>query len=503
MRVGILELISYTSTSEWSAFRPANSLRRQFYSVMPQVVAAWCRELGHDVHCATHYGQDDPRALLPDDLDMVFIAGATQTSALAYALAKLYRRDGVLTVAGGPHAKSFPDDCARFFDLTVKECDRSLIDDILSRRFDPPAILSSDAPPNTFPSVTDRMPEIAVAAGFDRGALGPKAVSILSSIGCPFACEFCTEWNRTYQPVPKENLLADLDYISKHLPSVIVAYHDPNFAVHFDETLGVIEQIPAARRNRYIMECSLSVLRASRLPKLKETNCLYLAPGIESWANFHQKAGIAGKIGEEKLAHVLDHLRLVKRYVPGLQANFIFGLDCDEGDEPVELIKIFIRSLPAVWPNLNIPTPYGGTPMFDRFMDDGRILTTLPLAFYCSPYLAFTIKNYRPDEYYAQIIEMYELIASMHMLLRRVFAKGPLLVRLSNVMRTLAMRAELREMRQIHRMLTSDRHFRLFHEGRTKEVPAFYHRRFEQRLGRYAELISRSEREPVLSVIPS
>jgi len=55
---------------------------------------------------------------------------------LSYALAKLYRRDGVLTVAGGPHAKSFPDDCARFFDLTVKECDRALIADILGRRFD-------------------------------------------------------------------------------------------------------------------------------------------------------------------------------------------------------------------------------------------------------------------------------------------------------------------------------------------------------------------------------
>jgi len=503
MRVGILELISYTSTSEWSAFRPANRLRRQFYSVMPQVVAVWCRELGHEVHYATHYGQDDPKALLPDDLDVVFIASATQTSALAYALAKLYRRDGALTVAGGPHAKSFPDDCARFFDLTVKECDRTLIDDILSRRFDPPAIISSNGPPKTFPSVTDRMPEIAIATGLDQGRVGPKAVSILSSIGCPFSCEFCTEWNRNYQPVPKENLLADLDYLSTHLPSVIVAYHDPNFAVHFDETMGVIEQIPAARRNRYIMECSLSVLRASRLPKLKETNCLYLAPGIESWADFHQKAGIAGKIGREKLAHVLDYLRLVKRYVPGLQANFIFGLDCDEGDEPVDLTKIFIRSLPAVWPNLNIPTPYGGTPMFDRFMGDGRILTTLPLAFYCSPYLAFTIENYPPDEYYARIIEMYELIASTHMLMRRVFAKGPLLVRLSNVMRTLAMRAELREMRQVHRMLTTDRQFSLFHEGGTSVVPEFYHQRFEQRLGRYAELIPRSEREPVLSAIPS
>ena len=48
-------------------------------------------------------------------------------SALAYALAKLYRREGTLTVIGGPHARSFPADRLRFFDWVVLECDKTLI----------------------------------------------------------------------------------------------------------------------------------------------------------------------------------------------------------------------------------------------------------------------------------------------------------------------------------------------------------------------------------------
>ena len=74
------------------------------------------------------------------------------------------RKDGALTVAGGPHAKCFPDDCSRFFDLTVKECDRELVADILKRQFDPGSILSSENPPVRFPSVEARLPEIKIAA---------------------------------------------------------------------------------------------------------------------------------------------------------------------------------------------------------------------------------------------------------------------------------------------------------------------------------------------------
>ena len=80
---------------------------------MPQAIAVWCRQLGHEVYYTTHYGHGDPKKLLPNDLDVVFISGITISSATSYALAKLYRRERTLTVIGGPHAKAFPDDGLR------------------------------------------------------------------------------------------------------------------------------------------------------------------------------------------------------------------------------------------------------------------------------------------------------------------------------------------------------------------------------------------------------
>jgi hypothetical protein len=496
MQVGILELLVSTTTGEWRTSVAATALRRQFYSIMPQAIAVWCRQLGHRVHYAVHYGQADPKTLLPNDLDIVFISTSTQNSALACALAKLYRRDKVMTVIGGPHAKCFPESCAHYFDIVVKECDRQLIEEILARRVDPPAVVTSGRVLKDIASVQERLPDIAATA-FTRGRPSMTSIiPVLASLGCPYDCDFCTEWNNPYMAISADRLQADLRYISEQFPTVVVAFHDPNFAVRFDETMAAIESVPAGRRNRYVMERSLAILKGPRLPRLKDTNCALVAPGIESWIDYGGKSGSGSRQGRQKLERIVDHFHLLREYVPGLQANFIFGIDVDIGPEPFELTKEFMLRLPFVWPNLNIATPYGGTPMHERYARDGRILRAMPLSFYCAPYLVTTLRNYTPLEFYDRIIELHEARTSLAMLARRIAARAPILVRLSHVIRTFAMRIELVEMRKIRALLATDQTFRAFHEGHSPTLPEFYHRRFETRLGRYAELMPRTERHP-------
>ena len=95
---------------------------------------------------------------------------------------------------------------------------------------------------------------------------------------------------------------------------------------------------PRKQGTPYIVESSLSLLRGPRLQRLRDTNCFYIAPGIESWSDdYSNKAGVGRKTGLEKVRLVAEHLELLHSYVSGIQVNFIFGLDTDEGDEPVEL----------------------------------------------------------------------------------------------------------------------------------------------------------------------
>ena len=502
LRIAILELLTDTRTSGWVDRAYAGALTKQFASITPQAVAIWCRQLGHRVHYTTYYGQADPRSLLPGDLDVLFVSAYTRSSGLAYALAKLVGKTHTRTVIGGPHAKAYPADCARYFDVVVKECDKPLIADILSDQFDHPSVVTSGQSLAEIPTVEERMPDIA-ASVFRRGRPTlATMVGLLSSVGCPYTCDFCTDWNTNYITLSAERLEADLRYLSDHFPTTLVAFHDPNFGVRFDETMSIMERIPAGRRSRYIMESSLAILKPSRLQRLRNTNCVFAAPGVESWADYSNKVGAGAKQGRDKLEQVLGHFDLLGQYVPGLQANFLFGLDGDRGQEPVDLTKEFIRRSARVWPTINIPTPLGGTPLFDQMHRDGRVLKAMPLALYFTMhYPVTTIKNYSPIEFYDHLIDIYDTIGSRRMLARRVTARTHPYLRFLNAVRTLSGRADAREFRAVRHRLAEDGHFRAFHEGRSATLPEFHQRRFESRMGSYAELIPRAERTPILDPI--
>ena len=498
MRVAIIDLLSDAPLRGWGSRLYGLYFRKQFMAITPQAVAVWCRSLGHEVHYATYYGQKDPLSLIPKDIDVLLVCSYTQCSGLAYALAAIFRRRKVLTVIGGPHARSFPTDCIRFFDIAVKDCDKTLIDDIVNRRFDPPAIVTSGRTLFDLPSVEERMPEIAVASFHCGRALMTSMVPMLASTGCPYTCGFCVDWNRQYSALPRERIQADLSYLSRNWPQVVLGYHDPNFAVRFDNMMDIIDSLPEGRRNPYIIESSLSILKEARPPRLSRTNCVYVAPGIESWTDYSNKTGTGAKRGLDKLNGIVAHIKQLSRHVPGVQANFLFGGETDQGDEPVTLTKEFIEQLPQVWPTVNIPTPYGGTPLYDQLYRERRILSALPFAFYYNPYLAITLKNYDPITYYAHLIDIHEAITSGSMLLRRFNTDAPRVVRFVHSLRTLATRAELRAFRQMHALLRADPEFSAFHEGRSDNLPELYHKLLEQRLGRYAELFPREARRPVL-----
>jgi len=488
-RIGVLELNTNQTTNP--AKRIVNLMeRKQYVGVMPQVVAVWCRQLGCEVHYTAYYGNGDPMDQLPRDLDLVFISTCSLTAPLAYALSKAYRMEGIRTVCGGPHAKGYPHDALRYFDLVVLECDRDLIADIVADRFAPQSIISSPKPSTDLPTLEERLPEIK-ASVFWRGRPVPFAfVPLLASIGCPYTCNFCLEWNRPYRPFSLDRLAEDHRYASTHLPGNILFFCDPNFAIRFDETLTVFESIPAEHRNPYAMETSLTNVRQpGRLHRLHDTHCIGIGPGIESWTQDYAKAGVHSPTPWEKMKHMVEQMHSINEYVPYIQANLILGLDTDAGDEPFELTKEFLRQTPYLYPTLNVPVAFGGTPLYGSLLQEGRVLRAMPFCFYWTPYLTIILKNYDALAYYQHMADLYALLVSNELTQRRLATKMPWWIKAINTYRTFSNGVLLSEFRKIAHRLQTDRDYRLFHAGRIQTLPPHYVSIYREQLGRYAELL--------------
>src|SRR5205085_10161212 len=84
-------------------------------SIMPQVVGVWCEAEGHDVTFVCYTGFENLVEELPAEVDLVFICAFTEAAQTAYALSNLFRTRGAVTALGGPHARCFPEDAAKYF----------------------------------------------------------------------------------------------------------------------------------------------------------------------------------------------------------------------------------------------------------------------------------------------------------------------------------------------------------------------------------------------------
>jgi len=100
-------------------------------SIMPQVIAVWCEEAGHDVRYVCYTGFEDLASVIPSDTDLLFIGTFSESAQLAYAISALYRAHGTVTAIGGPHARCYPEDAALYFDYVFGFTDRTVVDEVL------------------------------------------------------------------------------------------------------------------------------------------------------------------------------------------------------------------------------------------------------------------------------------------------------------------------------------------------------------------------------------
>src|SRR5205823_9859757 len=112
-------------------------------------------------------------------------------------------------------------------------------------------------------------------------------------------------------------------------------------------------------------------------------------------------------VGMEKVRQVSEHVNLILRYLPYVQTNFVVGLDCDEGPEPFELTKEFLRRTPGAFPGFSLLSAFGrAAPINLDLQRDGRVL---PFPFhFLDNNRAMNVRprNYSWPAFYDQVIDL-------------------------------------------------------------------------------------------------
>ncbi|TAK98056.1 MAG: radical SAM protein [Rhodospirillaceae bacterium] len=479
-RILILDLVAEGSApSLFGRMMNANQA-----SVMPQVVATWCEQLGHQVRYECYTGVEDLNdIILHHNADVVFISAYTLSALTAYAISALARAKGAITVLGGPHARCYPEDAGRYFDYVLGFTDKTVIDDLLhdlSPHRPMGRIMSAARQPLELPSLEERWKFVDATL---RKAPWFKMVPMIGSMGCPYTCSFCIDATVDYQPLPFAQIESDLRFAATKIRNPMVGWHDPNFGIRFDDYMAVIERAVPNGRMRHVAETSLALLTPSHVQRMEKAGFVGILPGIESWYDYGNKSKSKSVSGMDKVEQVADHINLILRHIPFVQTNFVLGLDSDMGPEPFALSKRFIDLVPGAYPAFSLFTAYGRAASLNLGLQrSGRVL---PVPF---PFLdsnkAMNVRplNYTWPEFYQLSLSLLQHAWSGKAVWRRLLANRGTTARGLNFVRAVTTR-RVSYHADVLNLLRTDRKFRGYFEADHRTLPEFYESQIPQRLG--------------------
>jgi hypothetical protein len=457
-----------------------------YASLMPQVIGVWCREEGHEVHYSIYTGTQKIKDLLMDKTDIVFISSFSFTAQLAYALSAYYRSQGIVTVLGGPHARSYPEDARLYYDYVLGLTDKDLLLDLL-HNFEsntPRGIcLSALSQPQSIPGVRETwefIEQIHKSGSFIKG------VSMIGSFGCPYQCDFCIDAEIPYQALDLDLISEDLQFIVKKIKHPVVGWYDPNFGIRFNAIMETIESSVPPGRINFIAESNLATLNEPNLKILQRNGFKMIMLGIESWYEYGQKAKMTSSTGMEKVKRISEQVNLIQRYIPQVHTNIMFGFDSESGPEPFTLTKRFLDLSPGIYPAYAILTVFGKSTTGNlKYETENRVI---PFPFHMMHglnNLNVIPGNYSWEEFYTHLIDLLKYSFSARAMYRR-FRNNPMArARWLTLFLSFSVGASGKINHVAHTLenLRKNPDFRSFMEKKTDQIPGFMIEQVKKDLG--------------------
>lgn len=305
--------------------------------------------------------------------DLVAISTFSAQVFEAYAIADRLRAGGVKVAMGGLHVSVRPDEAARHADYVIIGEGENVWPAVVEAA-------ASNAPPRRFDS-KDFSPVDAAqlpVPRYDLLADRPyNRFTVQTSRGCPWRCDFCASnvmLGRRYRKRPVDDVIRDIRAIERVREHPFIEFADDNTFV--DKQWGrelCRAMIPL--KLKWFTETDITVADDVELRDLmRESGCRQVLIGLESPAA-SPLAGVEMRADAKAqwAPRYLERLRTIQRHGITVNGCFILGLD-GHTPEIFEQVLDFAMEAPLFEVQITVLTAFPGTPLYDRFLREGRII---------------------------------------------------------------------------------------------------------------------------------
>jgi radical SAM superfamily enzyme YgiQ (UPF0313 family) len=298
--------------------------------------------------------------------DLVGISVITGCAPSAYAMARHFRQRGIKVVLGGVHVSVLPGEAMEHADSIVVGRGETAWPRLLAdfRRGCLKRVYREE------PLTGDVLADVpAPRRNLQRASGYMMPNTVQATRGCRRTCDFCTVpavWPR-FLKRPVADVIRDI----RRIPGRIVAFNDVSLVDDAEYAKELFTTMLPLRKKWGGLVTADSLQNTALLDLMVASGCVYLLIGFESGDQTTLR-GIRKNFNQA--LRYKDFVAMLQRRGITIQGCFVFGFDHDDSSVFASTVDL-VENLGVDIPRYSLYTPYPGTALFRRMMDQRRILS--------------------------------------------------------------------------------------------------------------------------------
>jgi len=301
-----------------------------------------------------------------EDYDLIGISVMTNQAPKAYMISDEFRKRDKKVVLGGWHPSALPDEAKQHADSIVIGEGEELWPKVLI-----------DFENNKQQQIyrQDKPVDLSHIPNLGNGRIKQKginsAMAIEATRGCPYGCNFCaishSPGRRVFRTRPIGQVIDEIQNISQKY----ILFSDASLTINKKYTKELFKEMKGLGKKFYCYGNANVLLNDEELLKLaQEAGCISWTIGFDSISQ--KSLDLIGKKTNitEQYTSVINKIHDFGMNVEG---SFMFGFDADTHDIFDNTLD-FICKADVDKAEFHILTPFPGTPIFDEYEKQNRIL---------------------------------------------------------------------------------------------------------------------------------